>query len=504
VASGVDVCFTNPGTTELPIVAALDAVPGVRSVLGLFEGVVTGAADGYGRITGRPALTLLHLGPGFANGIANLHNARRARTPIVNLIGDHATWHVAADAPLTSDIVSLASPVSGWVRTAQTAAGLAGDLMDAVEASLAPPGCGATLIVPTDCQWDPAPKATKRKLEIAAPTAVTDDAVALAAKALGAPGAVLYVGGPALTERGLWAIARIEAATGASVFGETFPAKVDRGRHLPMVRSLPYFPERGAEALAGAPSLVLAGALAPVAFFAMPDGTSQLAPPGAEVIEFAPPGIDVIGALEALADHLGAPRTAAVEDREAPEAPTGSGALNADIVGQAVSALLPEHCIVVDEAATSSLGYVLRAPGGVPHTALGLTGGAIGQGLPVAVGAAVAAPDRKVVSLQADGSGMYTLQSLWTMAREGLDVAVVVLSNRKYAILQVELFRAGITQPGPTSQAVTDLSRPDLNWVALAQGLGVPATRPGTTDEFVAELQRALHEPGPSLIEAVI
>ena len=503
LASEVDVCFANPGTTELPLVAALDTVPGVRSVLGLFEGVCTGAADGYARISGRPALTLLHLGPGFANGIANLHNARRARTPVVNLIGDHATWHVAADAPLASDIPSLASPVSGWVRTSSTAAGLADDVADAIAAARTPPGQVATLIIPVDCQWDDAPEAPVAPRASAAPGAVSSDAVDLAAKAAAAGSStVLYVGGSALRARGLRAVTRIQAATGCRVYAETFAATADRGRNVPWLRSLPYFPERALEALDGAQTMVTAGALPPVSFFAVRGVPSVLIPEGCALVELAAPGDDTVTALEAVADSLGADRDVALEGRPMLDVPSG-GALTADGVGRAVAALLPDDAIVIDEAATSGLGFTMVAPSAAPHTTLALTGGAIGTGLPLAVGAAVAAPGRRVVALQADGSGMYTLQALWTMARESLDVTVIVFSNRRYAILGVELVRAGI-DPGPVAGSLTDLSHPDLDWTSLAKGMGVPASRATTTDELVTHLRASLQTAGPTLIEAVV
>jgi acetolactate synthase-1/2/3 large subunit len=504
VASGVELCFSNPGTTELPLVDAFDRVSGIRAVLGLFEGVCTGAADGYGRVAGKPALTLLHLGPGFANGIANLHNARRARTPVVNLIGDHATWHLDSDAPLTSDIVSLASPVSAWVHTCKTAGAMAGDLAAAVAAAVEPPGQVATLIVPADCQWDPAASEPPEAVTRPSPRRVKTSAVDAAARAIrSARTPVLYLGGEALGERGLRAAARIQAATRRPVFVETFPARLERGRHLPWFRSLPYFPERALEALSGIDVLVTAGARPPVSFFAVPGVPSALAPQGSAHLSLADPGADVETALDLLAESLGAVKEVELDDVPGPEAPSGAH-LNADTVGLAVAALLPERSIVVDEGATSSLGYGARACFAAPHTALGLTGGAIGMGLPLAVGAAVAAPDRRVIALQADGSGMYTVQALWTMAREALDVTVVVFSNRRYAILGLELMRAGVEEPGPTAIDLTDLSRPDLDWVSLASGMGVPGTRATSADEFVDQMRRSLANPGPSLIEAVI
>ena len=499
--AGISVCFANPGTTELQLVAALDTVPGMRAVLGLFEGVCTGAADGYARMTGTPALTLLHLGPGFANGIANLHNARRAGSAVVNLIGDHATWHREADAPLTSDIESLARPVSAWVHSSRTAAALGADLARAVGVALHPPGQVATLIVPQDCAWDaapaPAPLAPRPQ-----PARVATERLAAAADALRRAGVALLLGGPALRESGLCAAARIAAATGCAVFQETFAARLESGGGLPSFPRLPYFPEQVLEALANVTTLVLAGARAPVSFFGYPGKPSLLTPAGATTLTLADAGEDVLHALAALADMLGAPADVALPARERPTPP--SGELNPFTLGQALAALQPEGAIVVDEAATSGVAYQAMAPAAPRHTILSLTGGAIGQGLPCAVGAAVACPDRKVIAFQADGSGLYTLQALWTMARESLDVTVVVCANRLYRILQFELMRAGIAEPGPHAQALTELSRPTIDWVALAQGLGVPAERVDTADAAVAALHRALAAPGPALIEAVL
>ena len=501
--AGVEVCFANPGTTEMQLVAALDKVKGLRAVLGLFEGVCTGAADGYARMMRRPALTLLHLGPGFANGIANLHNARRARVPIVNLIGDHASWHLPFDAPLTSDIESLARPVSGWVRSSASAKELARDGADAIRAALTPPGQVATLIVPQDCAWSAA-DGPVRMAPPPGPAPVADAVVAAAADALrsGEP-AVLFLGGEALGERGLRAAERIAAASGCRVLTETFFTRQERGGDLPAFARLPYFPEQAREALTPCRHLLVAGTREPVGFFGYPDGRSRLAPDDARRLVLASPGDDVAGALEELASRLGAPARAPQAPRPArPARP--SGPLDVAKLGQAIAALQPEGAIVVDESATSGLAYGALSAGALRHTLLALTGGAIGQGLPCATGAAVACPDRKVIAFQADGSGMYTVQSLWTMARESLDVVVVVCSNRAYRILQAELSRAGVAEPGVNARTLTDLSHPDLDWVALARGLGVRGTRSDSADSFCAAFERALSEPGPALIEAVL
>ncbi len=514
VDSGVDVCFTNPGTSEMQFVAALDDVPEMRAVLGLFEGAVTGAADGYGRMTGRPAATLLHLGPGMANGIANLHNARRARTPIVNLVGDHATTHLHHDPPLASDIESLARPVSVWYRESQKAQDMAADAAEAVVAACGPPSGVATLVAPADLSWteagEPAPPHARRaRGEVGADTLET------VAKALrsGEPAALL-LGGTAVREKGLVAAARVAAATGAKLLCETFPANLERGAGIPAVERLAYLAELTMAQLEGLRHLVLVDTSAPVSFFAYPDLPGYLVPEGCEVHVLAGAVDDAPGALEALVDEVGpgapggngegagagAGRFAQAAGR--PERPTG--ALDAQTLAAAIGALLPEEAIVSDEGNTSGL-FVAGATAGAPrHDWLCLTGGAIGQGMPVATGAAVACPDRKVLNLESDGSAMYTLQSLWTQAREGLDVTTVILNNRSYAVLKWELNRVGAGTPGPKANEVLELDRPDLDFVSLARGMGVPASRATDAEEFTSQLERALAEPGPSLVEAVL
>jgi acetolactate synthase-1/2/3 large subunit len=507
---GVEVCFANPGTTEMALVAALDSVEGMRAVLALFEGVVTGAADGYARMAERPALTLTHLGPGFANGIANLHNARRARSPVVNVIGDHATWHLKADAPLTSDIESLARPVSAWVRHSPSPDAVATDMAEAIAQAMRPPGHTSTLIVPSDCQWSEAGGPAGPRPAVAAPAA-PDTAVRAAAEILRRDGAnsVLFMGGWALRERGLKAAARIAAASGCRLMCETFPARVERGGAMPPVEKLPYFPEMALEVMAKFSSVVLAGARAPVAFFGYPNMPSVLIPEGRSVTTLATPEQDVALALEALADLIGAPKTAPATKTAPARAASGpaarpAGALDATTIGAAIAALMPERAIVMDEAATTGLPFFGASQGAPAHTYLALTGGAIGQGLPCATGAAVACPDRRVISFQADGSAMYTVQALWTQAREGLNVTTLLCNNRRYRILQVELARAGVTEPGPKARSLTSLGNPNLDWVALAKGMGVPGVRVETAEALCQELERALKEPGPKLIEMMI
>jgi acetolactate synthase-1/2/3 large subunit len=500
--AGVELCLANPGTTEMPLVAALDSVVGVRSVLGLFEGVCTGAADGYARMLDRPALTLLHLGPGLSNGAANIHNARRAGVPMINVVGDHATWHRDSDPPLASDIESLARPVSHWVRSSASARDLACDGIAAWRESMTPPGRIATLVVPQDCQSDEGGAHVKADTPPIAPPA-DDRRVAEVAELLrsGRP-TVLLLGGRALREHGLLTAARVAAASGCRLIHETFPTRLERGAGLPAPERLGYFPELALQQLDGVAHLVLVGARRPKAFFGYPDQPSDLVPAGCEVIELAGPELDGGATLEALADAVGA-GTYGSGTGARPELPSG-GALTADSLGRALAALLPENGVVVDEAATSGLNAYLYAATSARHSWLTLTGGAIGQGLPNAVGAALACPDRKIIAFQADGSGMYTLQSLWTMAREGLEVVVVICANRAYRILQVELARAGIAEPGKAARSLTDLGSPALDWVALARGHGVPGSRVDSTDDFVRELSHALNEPGPALIEALV
>ncbi len=502
VSSDVDVCFANPGTSEMHFVAALDRVPEMRAVLTLFEGVATGAADGYARMAGKPAATLLHLGPGLANGWANLHNARRARVPLVNVVGDHATYHQRFDTRLQSDLWGLARTTSAWQRSTTRAEDVGADAADAVLASYGPPGRIATLVVPADVSWSeggaPAPRRPVPPLPH-----VPDEAVAELARILD-PGqrVVLLIGGAATREPGLGAAARIARATGAKLLCETFPTVHSRGGGLPDVEKLAYYGETATAQLEGADHLVLAGASAPASFFAYPGKPSDLVPPGVAVHELAQPAHDVTAALETLADALGADAPAPGTPRGRPDRP--SGPLTAESMAAAVGHLLPEGAIVVDESITSGLSVPAATAGGPRHEWLSIAGGAIGQGLPSATGAAVASPGRRVLCLEADGSAMYTLQALWTQARESLDVTTVVLANRSYAILQLELARVGATGDGERAAAMLDLRHPTLDFVALARGMGVPAERATSADDLVALLDRSFAEEGPMLVEAVL
>ncbi len=503
LAAGVEVCFANPGTTEMQLVQALDTVPGMRAVLGVFEGVCTGAADGYARMTDRPAAVLLHLGPGLGNGIANLHNARRAHSPMLNLVGDHATWHVANDPPLASDIESLARPVSVFVRTSRGPRDVSRDTADAIAGSLRLPGGVATLVLPADCAWGEAGDALA-KVAVPAPDPLDSRAVGEVARALrtGEP-ALLLLGGRALREADLRTAGRIAAHTGARLACETFVSRLERGAGLPVVEKLPYFPEQVADSLKRFAHVVLVGAKEPVSFFGYPNGVGRPTPESCSLHTLATPGASALAALEALAVAVGAPREAALAaPAKRPERPTG--ALSPQALGAAIAALQPEGAIVVDEAATSGAAYGFVSGGAPRHSYLGLTGGAIGQGLPCATGAAIACPDRRVIAFQADGSGLYTVQALWTQARESLDVTTIVCANREYRILRVELARADVKVPGPQAKALTSLADPVVDWVALARGFGVPASRAETAEALVDQLARSFAEPGPHLIEAVL
>ncbi|HEX9002817.1 MAG TPA: acetolactate synthase large subunit [Blastocatellia bacterium] len=506
VAAGLNVCFANPGTTEMPMVRALDDVPGMRAVLCLFEGVATGAADGYARMAEKPGLTLLHLGPGFANGIAYLHDARRARSPIVNLIGDHATWHLDADPPLNSDIESLARPVSAWIRKSLSGEDMAGDLAEAIALASIRPGNIATLIVPHDCQLEAAGSPAQVRA-VAHPPHVGEDAIKRAVETLrsGEP-AALFLGAYALRERALRAVARIAAATApgsCKLMCESFPARWERGVGTPIIERLPYFPEPAIAALAPYKSIVLAGARSPVSFFGYPGVPSYFISPQQSTVTLATADEDVEAALEALADALQAPVYAETNSNlQTPPLPTGK--LTPETMSAVVAALLPDNAIVMDESNTSMGPFCVMSQSAHRHSYLTQPGGAIGLGLPCATGAAVACPDRTVINLQADGSGMYTVQALWTQAREQLNVKTIICNNASYRILGIELMRTGVKEFGKQAQSMIGLRNPPIDWVGVSKGLGVPAVRVETAEDLARELARALAEAGPQLIEAIL
>ncbi len=497
--SGVDTCFSNPGTSEMHYVAALDRVPGMRCVLGLFEGVVTGAADGYARMAERPAATLLHCGPGLANGLANLHNARRANTPIVNIPGDQATYHRPLDAPLTADTEGWARGVSAWVRTATSSRTVGADAAAAVAAARTSPGQIATLILPSDTSWDeggevaeplPVPPAST-----SAPSQIDEAALVLRR---GGAGVLLLLSGTGLSEQGLRYAHRIAAHTGCRVMAGGSNAKTARGRGRLPVDRVPYVVDAAVKALSGTKHLIMAGAKKPVTFFAYPGKVQTSVPPDAELHVLARPEQDIIDALGRLAEAIGAPKIAEPDNGGRPD--IGRGAITPESVAATLGALMPEGAVIADESVTFGRGFFPLTKAAPPHDWLNVTGGAIGGGPPLATGAAIGAPGRRVINLQADGSAMYTVQSLWTQAREKLDVTTILLSNRKYAILLGELANVG-ANPGRTALDMLDLGNPDINWVQMANSMGVEGARADNAETLADLLCHSLRRSGPFLIE---
>ncbi|TXH64330.1 MAG: acetolactate synthase large subunit [Thermomonas sp.] len=503
--AGIEVCFSNPGTSEMHFVAALDSEPRMRAVLALFEGVATGAADGYARMAGKPAATLLHLGCGLGNGLANLHNARKGKVPVVNIVGDHATYHTKFDAQLQSDIETVARNVSpGFVRTSQSTAALCGDAADAISAARGLPGQVATLILPADVSWGeggtPCPPPAPPAPAVADPACIA----AIAEAIRGGGKAALLLGMQALREPALLTAARIAAHCGVKLYCEVFPTRLERGAGLPAVERIAYLAELATLQLTGIEHLVLVDAKSPVSFFAYPGKASDLVPEGCRVHTLATPEQDALASLDALAAALGASQAVpALQAAARPSCPRGR--LTAPKVCKAIGAMLPERAIVIDEAITSGLMLGAMTAGGPRHDLITLTGGAIGQGLPNAVGAAIACPDRPVIALIGDGTAMYTIQALWTMAREQLNVTSIIFNNASYSVLNVELERVGANaSPGSKAKSQLDLRGPVLDFARLAQGMGVHAARADSAEAFCKALEYALSQPGPHLIEAVV
>ncbi len=501
VACGIDTIFANPGTSEMHFVSALDRVEGLRCVLGLAETVVTGCADGYGRVTGRPAATLMHCGPGLANGLASLHNAKRGYTPIVNVVGDQATYHRVLDAPLTADTEGLARTVSQWVRTTTRAEDVGADAAAAVQAARSAPGNIATLVLPADCAWNEGAAPAKALAKIERAT-VSPEAVTIAARALksGQP-AMIMLAGSGLSERAVRAAWRISKATGALLRAPTQVSRLARGRGRVALDRLPYAVDLAVKVLEPMKHLVLAGAKVPVGFFAYPGKPGVLTPKGCQTHVLARVEEDIEGALEALADAVGAPQDVAIPDAPKPEAQRGR--FEPVAFGQTLAALLPDNAYVVEDAVTSGRAIFPPTYGAAPHHWSHVTGGAIGFAFSASTGVAVGAPDRKVVCLQADGGGMYCLQALWTQAREKLDVVNIVFANKRYAILQGELAAVG-AQPGPASKALFSLAEPEIRWTKLAEGLGVESVRVETLEAFADAFRAACAKRGPFLIEFAI
>ena len=504
VDSGIEVCFTNPGTSEMHFVAALDSEPNMRAVLALFEGVATGAADGYARMADKPAATLLHLGCGLGNGLANLHNARKGKVPVVNIVGDHATYHVQYDAQLQSDIETVARNVSpGFVRTSQSTEALCQDVADAITAARGLPGQVATLILPADVSWGEGGKPCSVPSQPEAPAA-DNTAVQAAAEAVrSGKKTALLLGGQALREPSLVAAARIAAHNGVTLFAETFPTRIERGAGLPPVERIAYLAELATLQLSEFDHLILVDAKAPVSFFGYPGKKSYLVPDTCQVHTLSTPDQDAAASLNKLAEALGATGVQpALQQANRPGLPKGK--LTAEKVCRAVGELMPENSIIVDEAITSGLMLNAMTAGAPKHDLITLTGGAIGQGLPNAVGAAIACPDRPVLALIGDGTAMYTIQALWTMAREKLNVTSIIFNNASYSILNVELERVGADEAGAKARSQLDISGPVTNFAQLAQSMGVHGIRVSTAEELIKAMAYAQAHPGPHLIEAVV
>jgi acetolactate synthase-1/2/3 large subunit len=501
--AGIDTCFTNPGTSEMHFVAALDDSD-MRAVLTLFEGVATGAADGYARIAGKPAATLLHLGCGLGNGLANLHNARKARVPMVNIVGDHATYHTQYDAQLQSDIETVAKNVSTWVRTTQETNKIGEDAAEAIKVATGAPNQIATLILPADVSWGEGGTAVTDFSQPALKPASADvvNSIAEVLKISGKKTAIL-LGRRVILEDGLMLASKLSEKTGAKLFTEVFPTRLQRGAGLPNVERIAYLAEMASVQLSGYEHLILIDAKAPVSFFAYPGKKSYLVPDDCKLHDLVTKEQDALKSLEALVAAVGATDTAP-KLQEASRPKLASGKLNAEKIAQAIGALLPENAIISDEAQTSGLKIPFYTAGAPKHDLLTLTGGSIGQGLPVAVGAAVAGRNRPVLALVGDGSSMYTIQSLWTIVAEKLNVVTVVMNNGSYAILNIELERVGAEKVGPKAKAQLDISEPGIDFVSIAHGMGMPAERVRTAEEFNKALETAFRDGGPYLIDAVV
>lgn len=502
----IDTCFANPGTSEMHFVAALDDKPQMRCVLGLFEGVVTGAADGYARMTGRPASTLLHTGPGLANGLANLHNARRAGSPMVNIVGDHSTGHLIYDAPLTTDIEALAGPMSDWVGRVKGAATIQADTLKAISHAQLRGGQVATLILPADAAWGKsqynnaaaAPKPHSRSVD--------EKDIQEAVSAIRKMGSkcLILLGGNALRPEAMGEAARIAKAFGVTVMAEQANARMSHGVTSFAPVRVPYSVDQAVQQLSSFNTVILIGARSPVAFFKFPEKPHRITPPECHIISIADASCNLADVVISLREELGLAPSAPYHIHEAPQPEVAQGALTGTSVVQTVAALIPENAIICDEAISFSHSLGLAARGAAPHDLLQLTGGAIGIGPSLSVGAAIACPDRRVINVQADGSAMYTVQALWTQAREALNITTIVLSNRQYACLYDELANMGRSRPGKNAQRMMDLEGPAPDWLALAKGFGVPAVRVETAEALAREISCSLTMMGPSLIEAVI
>jgi len=503
--SGVDVCFANPGTSEMHFVAALDRLDLIYCVLALQENVATGAADAYARMTGKPAATLLHLGPGFGNGLANVHNAKKARVPMVNIVGEHATYHIEYDAPLTSDIQGIVGPVSDWVVTTNSADDVGIDTARTVAKAKSWPGKIATMILPADSAWTETDLLSEPLLADAPDPVAPEDVAAVADILKSSKKAVIFLSGSVLYGEGLEKAGKVAAATGATLLAQTSNRRIDRGAGRVAVNKLPYPVDHALETLKDYEAVILLGTREPVSFFAYPDKPSRLSPEGAEILNLAGPNQDTLEALDLLIAALGAEDVAPVlvEAEPAPDVSGLSGPITPEIISQAFRANMPDDCIVVDESITTGRAFFPDSIAAPAHSWLQNTGGAIGVGLPYAVGAAIACPDRRVMVLQSDGSGMYCNQALWTMAREGLDVTVLIFSNRAYRILEGEMKGVGVDKMGHVAEGLFSLNDPEIDWVGLAESMGVSAVRVDDAADLSPAIARAVAAEGPHLIEIV-
>ena len=503
IAGGVSTCFANPGTSEMHFVAALDRIPGIRCVLGLQENTVTGMADGYFRITRRPAATLLHCGPGYANGIANLHNARRAGSGALNIVGDHAIPHVRYDSPLTSDVDALVGATSDWHAFGTEPSRIGADAARGLAEAGAAYGRIASLVLPADVSWTSGGQ-TGTPQDPVAPGPPSPAAIDKAAQALRSGKEVLILlGTPAVVADLHPLLAGVARGTGASLMGSATISAQPRGRGMLDLRSIPYPVDDAVRELAPYEVLILVNCPPPTGFFLYPGRPSLMQRPDADVITLTREDQDAAAGLRALADALDI-GPAAIPETEGRIAPA-SGPMTPEGLAATVARLLPTDAIIVNEALTLGGGFSAVMPHAAPCDWLTVTGGAIGGGIPLATGAAIGAqdmgrPDRRVVTLQADGSAAYTVQGLWTQAREGLPVTTLLLNNRSYAILMGEYAKVG-AQPGPTARDMMSLDRPALDWVAIAQGFGVGAESVETVEDLEAALARALALDGPSLID---
>ncbi len=503
--SGIDVCFTNPGTSEMHFVAALDRLDLIYCVLALQENVATGAADGYARMSGQPAATLLHLGPGFGNGLANVHNAKKARVPMVNIVGEHASYHIKYDAPLTSDIEAIVTPVSDYVVTSKHPDDVGTDAARAVSKAKTWPGKIATIILPADMAWSKTDIIGDGLLPEAPGRVVDDDVKAVATALKSGKKAVMFCSGAVLIDPNLEKLGKVRAASGVDLLAQTSNRRIDRGAGRVAVNKLPYPVDQALEALEDYEVVILLGTKEPVSFFAYPDKPSRLSPEGAEILNLAGPEQNTIEALDMLIDALAANDLEAevATYEEAPDVSKLSGPITPEAISQAFRAHMPEDAIICDESITTGRAFYPDSSNARPHSWLQITGGAIGDGMPLAVGAAIACPERRVIVLQSDGSAMYTNQALWTMAREGLDIAILLFSNRCYRILEGEMKGVGVEKMGHVAESMFSLADPEIDWCKMAESMGVTSTRVDDASALSGAIERAVTHEGPFLVEIV-